>query len=221
MGHTASDHTVFNDLMGSPIARMLGPIDCLDYLREIALKCLSGEPLDEDLSQWLGNALEQFLNRHCQTIEDAFGLKFPRVVSRGGARRRTANATAPCGNWPSAFSANGPRAQRPVKSRPLPTATPPPPGATTATTTKCPNATREPPTVSCGRPSSRAPSCPSGSGNYATSSPSSVRPMAPLEPQTIPTGVAPPATWAIAARRAVALGRGRWRTPTGQPWPKS
>ncbi len=77
MGHTASDHTVFNDLMGSPIARMLGPFDCLDYLREIALKCLSGEPLDEDLSQWLGNALEQFLNRHCQTIEDAFGLKFP------------------------------------------------------------------------------------------------------------------------------------------------
>ena len=30
--------------------------------------------------------------------------------------------------------------------------------------------------------------------------------MAPLEPQTIPTGVAPPATRAIAARRAVALG---------------
>ncbi len=77
MGHTASDHTVFNDLVSSPIARMLGPIDCLDCLREIALKGLSGEPLDEDLSQWLGNALEQFLSRHCQTIEDALGLKFP------------------------------------------------------------------------------------------------------------------------------------------------
>ncbi len=77
MGHTASDHTVFNDLMGSPIARMLGPIDCLDYLREIALKCLSGEPLDKDLSQWLGKALEDFLSRDCQSIEDGLGLKFP------------------------------------------------------------------------------------------------------------------------------------------------
>ncbi len=77
MGHTASDHTVFNDLMGSPIARMLGPIDCLDCLREIALKCLSGEPLDKDLSQWLGKGLEDFLSRDCQSIEECLGLKFP------------------------------------------------------------------------------------------------------------------------------------------------
>ncbi len=53
---------------------MFGPIN---DLREIALRCLSGEPLDDDLSQWLGNALEQFLSRHCRTIEDALGLKFP------------------------------------------------------------------------------------------------------------------------------------------------
>ena len=49
----------------------------IDDLREIAPRCLSGEPLDEDLSQWLGNALEQVLSRHCRTIEDALGLKFP------------------------------------------------------------------------------------------------------------------------------------------------
>lgn len=53
---------------------MFAPID---DLREIALRCLSGKPLDEDLSQWLGNALESFLSRQCQTIEDALGLKFP------------------------------------------------------------------------------------------------------------------------------------------------
>ncbi len=41
--------------------------------------------------------------------------------------------------------------------------------------------------------------------------------MAPLEPQTIPTGVAPPATWAIAARRAVALGGGAGGHLTGNP----
>ncbi len=41
--------------------------------------------------------------------------------------------------------------------------------------------------------------------------------MAPLEPQTIPTGVAPPATWAIAARRAVALGGGAGGHLPGNP----
>ncbi len=51
---------------------MFGPID---DLREIALKCLSGEPLDEDLSQWLGKALEDFLSQHCRTIEDCRAQK--------------------------------------------------------------------------------------------------------------------------------------------------
>jgi len=49
----------------------------IEYLREIALRCLSGEPLDEDLSQWLGNALQEFLSHNCRSIEDALGLKFP------------------------------------------------------------------------------------------------------------------------------------------------
>ncbi len=56
---------------------MSGPIDHLCNLREIALRCRSCEPLDEDDSQWLGRALQDFLNRNCQSIEDALGLKFP------------------------------------------------------------------------------------------------------------------------------------------------
>ena len=53
---------------------MSGPID---HLREIALRCRSCEPLDEDHSQWLGSALQDFLSRDCQSIEDGLGLKFP------------------------------------------------------------------------------------------------------------------------------------------------
>ncbi len=56
---------------------MSGTVDHLSDLREIALRCRSCEPLDEDHSQWLGSALQDFLSRNCQSIEDGLGLKFP------------------------------------------------------------------------------------------------------------------------------------------------
>lgn len=47
----------------------------IDNLREIARRCLAGEPLDDDLSHWLGDALETYLTRrHCH-IDEALGLK--------------------------------------------------------------------------------------------------------------------------------------------------
>ena len=49
----------------------------IQYLREIADRCLEGKPLDEELSEWLGGSIQNYLTRCCQTIDDAFGLKFP------------------------------------------------------------------------------------------------------------------------------------------------
>ena len=49
----------------------------IDDLREVARCCLSGEPLDANLSEWLGEALQAFLEHACGTVDDALGLKFP------------------------------------------------------------------------------------------------------------------------------------------------
>ena len=53
----------------------------INDLREVARRCLAGEPLDDDLSSWLGASLQNFLERRSGTIEDAFGLRAP----QGGA----------------------------------------------------------------------------------------------------------------------------------------
>ena len=49
----------------------------IDDLREIARCCLTGEPLQSGLSEWLGESLQAFLERACTTVDDALGLKFP------------------------------------------------------------------------------------------------------------------------------------------------
>ena len=46
-------------------------------LREIARRCLAGEALDEDLSNWFGTSLQEFLERRASTLNDAFGLRGP------------------------------------------------------------------------------------------------------------------------------------------------
>lgn len=50
----------------------------IDNLREIARCCHNGEPLEQDTAMWLGNSIEDFLDRKCATIEEALGLIFPR-----------------------------------------------------------------------------------------------------------------------------------------------
>ncbi len=42
--------------------------------RKVARRCLAGEPLEDDLSNWLGTSLQDFLERRSGSIEDAFGL---------------------------------------------------------------------------------------------------------------------------------------------------
>ncbi len=49
----------------------------INSLREVARRCLAGEPLDPDLSSWLGTSLCDFLERRSSTIEDALGLRGP------------------------------------------------------------------------------------------------------------------------------------------------
>ncbi len=50
----------------------------IDNLREIMGRCLEGEPLDHDLAEWLGEAVEGYLTRQFRTLEEALGLVFPR-----------------------------------------------------------------------------------------------------------------------------------------------
>jgi len=50
----------------------------ISNLREIARCCQTGEPLSENLSIWLGDSLNAFLDRRCTSIEDALGLRAPR-----------------------------------------------------------------------------------------------------------------------------------------------
>jgi hypothetical protein len=52
----------------------------VNNLREIARRCLSGEPLDDGLSLWLGDSLRRFLDHRCHSVDEALGLHF----SRGG-----------------------------------------------------------------------------------------------------------------------------------------
>ncbi len=51
-------------------------IASIQKLREISERCLAGEPLGDDLADWLGRSLDGFLDRRYQTIEEAVGLIF-------------------------------------------------------------------------------------------------------------------------------------------------
>ena len=52
-------------------------LSSIQNLREITRLCHAGEPLDQDLSRWLGNSLQDFLDHRCRSIDDALGLRFP------------------------------------------------------------------------------------------------------------------------------------------------
>ena len=55
-----------------------GLFTSIDNLREIMGRCRDGEPLDQDLAEWLGEALEGYLTQQFRTLEEALGLIFPR-----------------------------------------------------------------------------------------------------------------------------------------------
>ena len=48
----------------------------IEKLRRISRRLLAGEPLDLDHSEWLGSALQGFLQRKHPTTDDALGLRF-------------------------------------------------------------------------------------------------------------------------------------------------
>ena len=50
----------------------------IDNLREIMACCFDGKPLDDDLADWLGEAIDGFLTRQFCTLDEGFGLIFPR-----------------------------------------------------------------------------------------------------------------------------------------------
>ena len=50
----------------------------IDNLREVMGRCLDGKPLDIDLADWLGVAIDGYLTRQFRTLEEGLGLIFPR-----------------------------------------------------------------------------------------------------------------------------------------------
>ncbi len=50
----------------------------IDNLREIMGRCFDGKPLEGDLADWLGEAIDGYLTRQFRTLEEALGLTFPR-----------------------------------------------------------------------------------------------------------------------------------------------
>jgi len=50
----------------------------INNLREIMGQCFDGKPLDGDLAEWLGAAIDGYLTRQFRTLEEALGLIFPR-----------------------------------------------------------------------------------------------------------------------------------------------
>jgi hypothetical protein len=50
----------------------------IDNLREIMGRCFDGKPLDVDLADWLGVAIDGYLKRQFRTLEEGLGLIFPR-----------------------------------------------------------------------------------------------------------------------------------------------
>lgn len=50
----------------------------IDNLRRVTQQFLTGKTLDRELADWLGSALQGYLNRSSRTLEEAFGLIFPK-----------------------------------------------------------------------------------------------------------------------------------------------
>ena len=50
----------------------------IQKLRDIALVCRLGTPLQADLAAWLSHSLESFLTQRAASMDEAFGLRAPR-----------------------------------------------------------------------------------------------------------------------------------------------
>lgn len=52
----------------------------IEKLRQVSDLCQEGKPMDENLANWFGGCLRDFLERRTESFEEAFGLP----VCRGG-----------------------------------------------------------------------------------------------------------------------------------------
>ena len=76
----------------------------IERLRQVSDLCEAGEPMDENLANWFGGCLKDFLERRSESFEQAFGLpscrggvpwwKEERMRRRDGALRVLARSLA-------------------------------------------------------------------------------------------------------------------------------
>lgn len=50
----------------------------IELLKDISRRCLADEALSPEQSKWLGDSLARFVDHDCTSIDNAFGLQFPR-----------------------------------------------------------------------------------------------------------------------------------------------
>lgn len=55
-------------------------LSTIQNLREVARRCVTGLPLTEELAQWLGRSLGEYLSHRTPNIDEALGLR----TARGG-----------------------------------------------------------------------------------------------------------------------------------------
>lgn len=146
----------------------------IEKLREISHRCLNDQPLDAELSNWLGNSLQEFLEHSCRTIDEAFGLRFARGGVPWWREEAIRLRDAALGNWRKGSSTRRRWPTRPKSSRACQIATPVPPGASITSATKCRRTMPARRMSSCGAPSDPAPRCRSANGNSETSLPNDV-----------------------------------------------
>lgn len=56
----------------------MSTLSTIATLKEIRRRCSSDEPLTDDQALWLSDCLGRFLGHNCESMEDAFDLRFAR-----------------------------------------------------------------------------------------------------------------------------------------------
>ena len=79
-----SEHTLALESGGGCIERKPNDTKAISVsatitrLNEICQRLQAGQPLSEDLASWLNGALRRFLDHRTGSMQEAFGLRFPR-----------------------------------------------------------------------------------------------------------------------------------------------
>ena len=99
----AATSRVSNELLAGRAPSLMDAapaLDPLNNLREVLEACQAGGTVDGSLALWLATALETFIDRSCETLEEAFGLRNGqggvswRVAARMAVRDRALQSLA-------------------------------------------------------------------------------------------------------------------------------